>query len=60
MFTIELHQGGRFTKFPGIRYIEGKIDHVDLVDMDELSMHELDDVMLMLGYEVPQVIYYPF
>nr|KAJ0227125.1 hypothetical protein LSAT_V11C100031310 [Lactuca sativa] len=53
MFTIELHHGGRFTKFPGISYIEGKLDHVDLVDMDEFSVHELDEVMLKLGYEVP-------
>ncbi|CAI9268154.1 unnamed protein product [Lactuca saligna] len=54
MFTIELHHGGRFTKFPGISYIEGKLDHIDLVDMDEFSVHELDEVMLKLGYDVPQ------
>nr|KAJ0211898.1 hypothetical protein LSAT_V11C400179570 [Lactuca sativa] len=60
MFTIELQHGGRFTKFPGISYIEGKLDHVDLVDMDEFSVHELDEVMLKLGYEVPRVIYYHY
>ncbi|CAI9284054.1 unnamed protein product [Lactuca saligna] len=60
MFTIELHHGGRFTKFPGISYIEGKLDHIDLVDMDEFSVHELDEVMLKLGYDVPPVIYYHY
>lgn len=60
MFSIELHHGGKFTKFPGIRYIEGRVDCVDLVDMDEFSVHELDDMMLKLGYVVPPVIYYHF
>ncbi|CAI9259871.1 unnamed protein product [Lactuca saligna] len=60
MFTIELHHGGRFTKFPGISYNEGKLDHIDLVDMDEFSVHELDEVMLKLGYDVPPVIYYHY
>ncbi|CAI9281572.1 unnamed protein product [Lactuca saligna] len=60
MFTIELHHGGRFTKFPGISYIEGKLDHIDLVDMDEFSVHDLDEVMLKLGYDVPLVIYYHY
>ncbi|CAI9279523.1 unnamed protein product [Lactuca saligna] len=60
MFTIELHHGGRFTKFPRISYIEGKLDHIDLVDMDEFFVHELDEVMLKLGYDVPPVIYYHY
>nr|KAJ0188394.1 hypothetical protein LSAT_V11C900465720 [Lactuca sativa] len=60
MFTIKLHHGGRFIKFPGISYIEGKLYHVHLVDMDEFSVHELDEVMLKLGYEVPPVIYYHY
>ncbi|CAI9280351.1 unnamed protein product [Lactuca saligna] len=60
MFAIELHHGGRFIKFLGISYIEGKLDHVDLVDIDEFFVHELDEVMLKLGYEVPLVIYYHY
>ncbi|CAI9268949.1 unnamed protein product [Lactuca saligna] len=60
MFSIELHHGERFTKFPRISCIEGKLDHVNLVDMDEFYVHELDVVMLNLGYEVPLVIYYHY
>ncbi|KAL4568508.1 hypothetical protein LXL04_024122 [Taraxacum kok-saghyz] len=59
-FTIELHHGGKFTKFPSITYNDGKIDHVDLVDMDEFSVHELDSMMLQLGYESESIIYYQF
>ncbi|CAI9281906.1 unnamed protein product [Lactuca saligna] len=60
MFTIKLHHGGRFTKFPGISYIEGKLVHIELVDMDEFFVHELEEVMLKLGYDVPPVIYYHY
>lgn len=60
MFTIELHHGGKFTKFPGTRYIEGSVRHIDMVDIDEFSMHEMDAIMAELGYTVPPVIYYHF
>ncbi|KAL4585262.1 hypothetical protein LXL04_009878 [Taraxacum kok-saghyz] len=59
-FSITLHHGGKFTKFPRRRYIEGKVDYVDFVDMDEFSVHELDYMMQQLCYEVPPIIYYHF
>ncbi|KAL4590324.1 hypothetical protein LXL04_003252 [Taraxacum kok-saghyz] len=59
-FTIELHHGGKFTKFPRIIYNEVKTDHMDLVDMDELSVHELDNMLLQLSYEAESIIYYQF
>ncbi|KAL4556249.1 hypothetical protein LXL04_038894 [Taraxacum kok-saghyz] len=59
-FSITLHHGGKFTKFPGRTYIEVKVDYVDFIDMDEFLVHELDHMMQQLGYEVPPVIYYHF
>ncbi|KAL4585616.1 hypothetical protein LXL04_010239 [Taraxacum kok-saghyz] len=59
-FSITLHHGGKFTKFPGRTYIDGKVDYVNFIDMDEFSVHELDYMMQQLGYEVPPVIYYHF
>ncbi|KAL4555657.1 hypothetical protein LXL04_038284 [Taraxacum kok-saghyz] len=59
-FSITLHHGGKFTKFPGRTYIDGKMDYVNFIDMDEFSVHELDYMMQQLGYEVPPVIYYHF
>ncbi|CAI9286865.1 unnamed protein product [Lactuca saligna] len=60
LFTIELRHGGKFTPFPNVRYVKGKVTYIDLVDIDEFSVHELDAMMLELGYVVPPVIYYHF
>jgi len=49
-FTITLHHGGRFTNAPGRRYVGGKIDNVDLIDIDKFSVHEVDLMMGMLNY----------
>nr|KAJ0190181.1 hypothetical protein LSAT_V11C800400300 [Lactuca sativa] len=68
-FSIKLHHGGKFTKLPDIKYIGGEVRYVDYVDIDEFSVHELDAIMLDLGYPDPRnsdfadespVIYYHF
>nr|KAJ0219453.1 hypothetical protein LSAT_V11C300139830 [Lactuca sativa] len=68
-FSIKLHHGGRFTKLPDIKYTGGEMCYVDYVDIDEFSLHELDAIMLDLGYPDPwmdeltdesPVIYYDF
>lgn len=60
LFTIKLYHGGEFTKFPDVSYVDGSIVYVDLVDIDEFSIHEMDAIMKGLGYSVPPVIYYHF
>ncbi|CAI9265552.1 unnamed protein product [Lactuca saligna] len=68
-FSIKLNHGGKFTKLPNIKYIGGKVRYVDSVDINEFSMHELDAMMLDLGYPDPWnskfadeslIIYYHF
>ncbi|KAL4577828.1 hypothetical protein LXL04_013942 [Taraxacum kok-saghyz] len=59
-FSITLHHGGKFTKFTRRTYIDGKVDYVNFIDMDEFSVHELDYMMQQLGYKVPPVINYHF
>ncbi|CAI9266137.1 unnamed protein product [Lactuca saligna] len=68
-FSIKLHHGGKFTKLPDIKYIGGEVRYVDYLDIDEFSVHELDAIMLDLGYPDPRnsefadespVIYYHF
>ncbi|CAI9282986.1 unnamed protein product [Lactuca saligna] len=53
MFSIKLHHGGNFTKLPNTKYVKGEVRYIDLVDIDEFSVHELDAMMLELGYSVP-------
>ncbi|CAI9274677.1 unnamed protein product [Lactuca saligna] len=55
-FSIKLNHGGKFTKLPDIKYIGGEVRYVDYVDIDEFSIHELDAIMLDLGYPNPQMI----
>ncbi|CAI9300107.1 unnamed protein product [Lactuca saligna] len=56
LFTIKLHHGGEFTKFPNVNYIEGTVTYVDMVDIEEFSIHEMDAIMKGLGYSVPPYV----
>ncbi|CAI9301126.1 unnamed protein product [Lactuca saligna] len=60
IFSIELHHGGSFTKFPNIRYINGQVRYFDVVDIDEFSVHELELMMRELGYDGTEIMYYHF
>ncbi|KAK9053929.1 hypothetical protein SSX86_025004 [Deinandra increscens subsp. villosa] len=60
LFTIKLHHGGKFTKFPSRCYVDGEIDHIDMIDVDKFCVHDLDGVMLRLGYTSKEPIYYHF
>ncbi|CAI9260492.1 unnamed protein product [Lactuca saligna] len=51
---------GRVT-FPGRRYKKGKVKYVDLVDIDEFSIHDIDEMMNILGcVEEGKLLYYHF
>ncbi|KAL4581198.1 hypothetical protein LXL04_017408 [Taraxacum kok-saghyz] len=60
LFTIKLYHGGEFTNFRDRKYIDGKVNYVDMVDIDEFSIHDLDAIMRGLRYGVPPFIYYHF
>ncbi|KAL4577937.1 hypothetical protein LXL04_014052 [Taraxacum kok-saghyz] len=45
LFTIKLYHGGEFTNFRDRKYIDGKVNYVDMVDIDEFSIHDLDAIM---------------
>ncbi|CAI9275207.1 unnamed protein product [Lactuca saligna] len=60
LFTIKLYHEGEFTKYPEVHYIDGTVNYVDMVDIDEFSVHELDAIMKGFRYGVPPIIYYHF
>jgi hypothetical protein len=60
LFTLKFHHGGEFTSFPGRKYKNGKTSHVDLVDSDEFSVHEVNAMIQELGYLPDDMIYYNF
>ncbi|CAI9279653.1 unnamed protein product [Lactuca saligna] len=55
-FSIKFHHGRKFTTLPDMKYAGGEVCYVDYVDIDEFSVHELDVIMLDLGYPNPRMI----
>lgn len=53
LFTIKLHHGGEFTRFPNVNYINGTISYSDTVDINAFFVHQLDIMMKGLGYVAP-------
>ncbi|KAL8253752.1 hypothetical protein R6Q59_031973 [Mikania micrantha] len=60
LFSVKLHHGGIFTKFPERKYVDGKAAIVDLFDSERMSVHELDCVMFELGYSLDTERYYHY
>nr|KAJ0208842.1 hypothetical protein LSAT_V11C400206680 [Lactuca sativa] len=51
--TFKINHGGSFTNtVSGRSHIDGLVDHFDFTDMDVFSVHKLDDMMAVLGYNV--------
>ncbi|GJU12383.1 hypothetical protein Tco_1134779 [Tanacetum coccineum] len=58
-FSLLIHHGRSFRKFPNREYREGKTDMFDFVDMDCFSIHELDVMVLQLGSDgINEHMYY--
>nr|KAJ0195185.1 hypothetical protein LSAT_V11C700386280 [Lactuca sativa] len=51
---------GMFSKSPGRRYVLGKVNYVDFIDIDKFSVHELDVIFEELGYGRQDCIYYQY
>ncbi|KAJ9566968.1 hypothetical protein OSB04_002934 [Centaurea solstitialis] len=51
LVSFKINHGGYFSKWPGRRYNNGKVDFVDLIDCDEFNVHEIDHMVGMLGYK---------
>jgi len=60
LFSIKLHHGGNFTKFPHLEYVEGMTNYIDLIDPDFFSVHELDCMLQKLGYGMDFIRYYHY
>jgi len=58
---MKIHYAGKFKDHDERRYVNGLVAYVDGFDMDEFSVHELNDVMDALGYvNEEEVIYYHY
>jgi hypothetical protein len=49
-----------FKGFPGRLYVNGSTDFIDLIDIDKFSVHELDEILEILGYPAEDIRYYHY
>ncbi|KAG8369939.1 hypothetical protein BUALT_Bualt14G0065400 [Buddleja alternifolia] len=57
LFTIKLHHGGKLIEHPLKMYVGGRVDSVDFIDPDLMSLVEQDKFAEKLGY-VSSAYYY--
>ncbi|GKA78772.1 hypothetical protein Tco_0785309 [Tanacetum coccineum] len=50
LFSIKLHHARKFKELEKSKYVNGLVAYVDGFDIDKYSVHELNDVMVELGY----------
>ncbi|GJX63022.1 hypothetical protein Tco_0295922 [Tanacetum coccineum] len=50
MFSIRIHQSGKFQRYPGRMYVSGRVDIFDMVDIDLFTVVALNMMVLKLGY----------
>ncbi|XP_035845219.1 uncharacterized protein LOC118491500 [Helianthus annuus] len=60
LFSFRIHHGGRLTHPPGRTYVGGRINYVDLIDIDLFSVHEVSLMINELGYSVNDHIIYHY
>ncbi|KAD6453940.1 hypothetical protein E3N88_08646 [Mikania micrantha] len=60
IFSLKFNHGGIFTKVPDRKYVSGKVNYIDMVDSDNFSMHELNEMIQELGYTKDFFMYYHF
>jgi hypothetical protein len=60
LFSIKVHYGGRFTDRPDRTYEGGYSGFVDIVDVDEFSVHEMDAMVEELGNDGHSIMFYHF
>ncbi|KAL8193682.1 hypothetical protein R6Q57_026374 [Mikania cordata] len=60
LFSIKLHHGGEFTRFPDRSYNGGKVVFANMLNIEKFSVHELDQLMSTIGYSDEDVRYYHY
>ncbi|PKI61651.1 hypothetical protein CRG98_017963 [Punica granatum] len=52
LYTIVLHRGGKFVSEPHLKYVGGEIEAWEMVDIDKLSITELEYYFQQHGYNI--------
>ena len=57
---MKIHYASMFTPQPGRAYVNGTYSFVDVCDIDEFSVHELNNLVTKLGFSCKVKLYYHF
>ncbi|GJS84267.1 hypothetical protein Tco_0750808 [Tanacetum coccineum] len=60
LFALKLNYVGIFTESPGRSYVNGDFAYFDCIDIDEFSIHELNDMVKKLGFSSKTIMNYNF
>ena len=60
LLTIKLYHSGSLSKFLGRKYVGGTFIYVDQVNFDYFSVHEIDKMIVKLGYSEKDKMYNNF
>ncbi|GKF56211.1 hypothetical protein Tco_0166551 [Tanacetum coccineum] len=60
LFSLKVNYAGCFTESPGRRYVNGEFAYFDCIDIDEFSVHELNDMVKEIGFSGKNIMYYSF
>nr|GEV51704.1 transposase, mutator type [Tanacetum cinerariifolium] len=58
--TIKIQHVGCFTPTPSRSYVGGEVSSVNVVDIEEFCLHNLNEIVVKLGYCVANLMYYHF
>ncbi|GKC84923.1 hypothetical protein Tco_1140640 [Tanacetum coccineum] len=50
MFSIRIHHGEKFRKYPGRMYVNGHVDIFDMIDIDLFTIVTLNMMVVQIGY----------
>ncbi|GKB58759.1 zinc finger, SWIM-type containing protein [Tanacetum coccineum] len=60
LFSLKLHHAEKFKELEKRKYVNGLVAYVHRFDIDKFYVHELNDVMVELGYVNDDPIYYHY
>ncbi|GJW07339.1 O-fucosyltransferase family protein [Tanacetum coccineum] len=60
VFSMKLFHGGTFTPTPNRRYFGGKVQYIDLLDIEQFTITIIHSIVKMLKYDTRDIMYYHF
>ncbi|GJV63595.1 hypothetical protein Tco_1474423 [Tanacetum coccineum] len=60
VYDNNVNYAGCFAESPGRRYVNGEFAYFDCIDIDEFSVHELNDMVKEIGFSGKNIMYYSF